>query len=90
MSVIPEGVHPVTKRDLIEFAVLRHYQKNLKQVGDRRAAAKLVVLDMILDLKLPPERHRAHAQLVSQVIEKHEAEVFTTMMADELEEDDGR
>lgn len=84
-----KGSHPVTRRELIEFAIVGHYRENLKVTGDRQLAARLVVLDIIAGAAVPPERRRAHAQIVSDILTKYEADSFESLVAD-MEQDDGR
>lgn len=84
-----EGFHKATRRELIDLAVVEHYRKNLAQTGDRRLAAKLVVLDIIEGAEVPLERERAHAQIVSDILTKYEEDSFTELMADVEAEHDG-
>lgn len=72
----PEGCHPHTQMDVIREGIVRHYHNNLAQGATRQQAARLVVMDQIVDLNIPPERHTAHAALVASILTTYEAEEF--------------
>lgn len=79
-----------TIRKQIDEAVVAHYHRNLEQTGDRNAAAKLVVLDMLQGANVPPARYVAHARIVSDILTKYENDSFAAMVAEVEGEYDGR
>lgn len=77
---VPEGCHPVTMKQVITAGVIKHYQNNLAQGATSQQAARLVVMDQIADLKIPPERQRAHAALVAGILAAYETEQFDQLI----------